>query len=395
LGRQVLHTVYWFRPFFILSFLVGPMRIAIVLNTSWNIYNFRMGLVTALLHDGHEVVAIAPRDEYSPKLVEAGCTFIPLRMDSRGANPIKDTALIHELYKIYKQVRPDVILHYTIKPNVYGTLAANWLKIPVVNNVCGLGTVFLKEGWVSKIAVGLYKLAFRFPRHVFFQNIDDQQLFVERAIVEKSKTEVLPGSGLDLSRFAPQGFKRNKKFTFLLISRLIHDKGILEYIEAIKILKTQGVEARFQLLGPKDVAHKRGISEEIINEWLSAGVVEYLGTTDDVRGFIHEADCVVLPSYREGTPRTLLEAAGSGKPIIATDVPGCKQLVDHGKNGLLCALKSPEDLAAKMAQMAAMDDQSLESFGQHGRRKVEQEYGEHLVVAKYREVIQQIKNLPM
>jgi glycosyltransferase involved in cell wall biosynthesis len=370
------------------------MKIAIVLNTSWNIYNFRMGLVQALLKEGHEVLAIAPRDDYSPRLIDAGCRYVPLKMDSRGANPLKDSALIYELYKIYKAERPDIILHYTIKPNVYGTLAANWLKIPVINNVCGLGTAFLKEGWISKVAVGLYKLSFRYPRHIFFQNEEDRQLFLDKSIIKKENTDLLPGSGLNLSRFSPQPNKRMGKFTFLLISRLIHDKGVMEYIEAVKMLKEKGLEARFQLLGPKDVEHKRGISEEIINSWLEAGIVEYLGSTDDVRQFIHQADCVVLPSYREGTPRTLLEAAGLGKPIIATDVPGCRQVVENERNGFLCELKNAHDLAEKMERMSRLDKTTLDTLGTYGRMKMEREFGEHLVVGKYLKAIQQIGNSP-
>lgn len=210
------------------------MRIAIVLNTSWNIYNFRMNFVQSLLTNGHEVHTIAPVDDYSPRLVEAGCHHHQVKMDSRGANPLKDAALIFELYNIYRKVKPDIILHYTIKPNVYGTLAASLLGIPVINNVCGLGTVFLKDNLVSAVALMLYKLSFRFAKKVFFQNPDDLKLFLEKKLVPKNAVDLLPGSGIDLKKFKPMNFSRNEKFTFLLISRLITDKGVLEYIEAIK-----------------------------------------------------------------------------------------------------------------------------------------------------------------
>ncbi|MCC6837812.1 MAG: glycosyltransferase, partial [Bacteroidia bacterium] len=159
------------------------MRVAIVLNTSWNIYNFRMNLIRSLQAAGHEIHTVAPVDEFTPKLIEAGCTHHALKMDSRGANPIKDLALIFELYATYKRIKPDVILHYTIKPNVYGALAAALLKIPVVNNVCGLGTVFLKDDLVSRFAMFLYKISFRFPKKVFFQNPDDLNLFLDKKLV--------------------------------------------------------------------------------------------------------------------------------------------------------------------------------------------------------------------
>lgn len=359
------------------------MKIAIVLNTSWNIYNFRMNFVASLLAEGHEVHTVAPVDEYTHHLIEAGCIHHPVRMDSRGANPVKDTLLILELLSIYRKMRPDVILHYTIKPNVYGTLAAGLLGIPTVNNVCGLGTVFLKDNLVSAIAMFLYRVSFRFASKVFFQNPDDLSLFLDRKLVEAEKTDLIPGSGIDLKKFQPIEFKRNKSFTFLLVSRLITDKGIMEYIKAVKQLKGMGMNARFQLLGAKDPLHKRGIKLKTIDEWISSGTIEYLGHTNDVRQFIKQADCIVLPSYREGTPRTLLEAASSSKPIIATDVPGCHQVVVNQFNGLLCQIKNSEDLAQKMISMANFDDEVLKKFGENGRKKMEAEFDEKVVIDKY------------
>ncbi len=289
------------------------MRIAIVLNTSWNIYNFRMNFVRALLERGHEVHTVAPEDKYTPLLSSAGCIHHRVKMDSRGANPIKDSALIVELFMIYRRVKPDIILHYTIKPNVYGTIAASFLKIPVVNNVCGLGTVFLKRNLVSFMAILLYKISFRSANKVFFQNPEDMRLFLDKKLVSPAVVDILPGSGIDLERFQPSIFKRNDKFTFLLISRLITDKGVLEYIEAVRKLRAEGTNAKFQVLGAMDPLHKRGIKQKVIQEWIDSGTIEYLGTTDNVKRFIENADCIVLPSYREGTPRTLLEAASSGK----------------------------------------------------------------------------------
>lgn len=359
------------------------MRIAIVLNTSWNIFNFRMNLIRSLRDQGYEIHTIAPTDEYTHYLTEAGCIHHPLKMDSRGANPIKDLALILELFSIYKRVKPDVILHYTIKPNVYGSLAASFLKIPVVNNVCGLGTVFLKNDLLSSLAMFLYRISFRFPKKVFFQNPDDLKLFTGKKLAPADRVDLLPGSGIDLERFKPVNFQRNQKFTFLLISRLITDKGILEYIEAVKKLRAEGLEARFQILGAMDPDHKRGIKKEIIKEWIDSGTIEYLGTTADVRNFINQADCIVLPSYREGTPRTLLEAASSSKPIIATNVPGCNQVVEHNVNGLLCNLKDATDLAEKMHTMAHFDDATLKDMGLRGRQKMEAEYNESIVINKY------------
>ncbi len=359
------------------------MRVAIVLNTSWNIVNFRMNLIRSIQGAGHEIHTVAPTDDYTVKLREAGCIHHVVKMDSRGANPIKDLALIFELYTIYKKVKPDIILHYTIKPNVYGALAASFLKIPVVNNVCGLGTVFLKNDILSAFAMFLYRISFRFPKKVFFQNPDDLKLFLDKKLVPAGTVDLLPGSGIDLDRFKPAIFQRNQKFTFLLISRLITDKGILEYIGAVRKLRAEGLEARFQILGPMDTEHKRGIKKEIIKEWIDSGTIEYLGTTSDVRHFIQQADCIVLPSYREGTPRTLLEAASSSKPIITTNVPGCNRVVENNINGLLCNLKDANDLADKMQTMAGFDDTTLKNMGDRGRLKMEAEFNESIVINKY------------
>jgi len=342
-----------------------------------------MNFVKVLIAEGNEVHTIAPHDEFTHYLTEAGCIHHNLKMDSRGANPVKDFLLVFELMSTYRRVKPDVVLHYTIKPNVYGTLAAAILKIPTINNVCGLGTIFLKKNLVSSVAIALYRLAFRFPKKVFFQNQDDRDLFVDKKIIALSTSDLIPGSGIDLKRFAPFDFKRNSTFTFLLVSRLITDKGIHEFIEAIRQLKASGIEAKFQVLGAKDPRHKRGIKLGVIKEWIDSGTIEYLGTTKDVRPYIQQADCIVLPSYREGTPRTLLEAASSAKPIITTDVPGCHNVVMDGYNGLLCKLKDSQDLASKMYMMTNFDDGTLKKLGDNGRKKVVSEFDESIVIRKY------------
>ena len=342
-----------------------------------------MNFVHALLEKGYEVHTIAPEDDYTHLLRDAGCIHHKVKMDSRGANPIKDSALVLELFMIYRRVRPDVILHYTIKPNVYGTLAASLLGIPVVNNVCGLGTVFLKDNVVSLVAITLYRISFRFASKVFFQNPEDLKLFLNRKLVPSRAADILPGSGIDLKKFKAMDFKRNNKFTFLLISRLITDKGVMEYVEAVRKLRAGGLDANFQVLGAMDPEHKRGIKKKVIQEWINSGTIQYLGTTNDVRSFIDKADCVVLPSYREGTPRTLLEAASSAKPIIATDVPGCNHVVEDNYNGLLCKLKDANDLADKMKMMATFEDEKLKVFGLNGRAKMELEYDESMVIDKY------------
>lgn len=369
-----------------------PMKIAIVLNTSWNVYNFRLGLINALKESGHEIMVLAPHDRYSYKLTELGYTYFPVRMDSRGINPVKDAGLILELLRLYRQLQPDVVLHYTVKPNIYGTLAARLAGIPAINNVCGLGTVFLKKGLVSVIAKSLYRVAFRYPEKVFFQNHDDFQLFVRKNLVKEGIADLVPGSGINLDKFSSPHSRTDQEpdFRFLVISRLIYDKGILEYIEAIRQLKARGINARFQILGAKDPLHKRGIPVGLIDSWINEGLIEYLGTTDDVKGVIDQASCVVLPSYREGLPRTLLEAASLGKPIITTDTAGCRHVVDDGINGLLCKVRCASDLADKMETMLTLSPEALRQMGNRGRDKVRQQFDENIVIDKYQEAIKSL-----
>ena len=366
------------------------MKIAIVLNTSWNIYNFRLGLVRSLIDAGHEIIAVAPHDDYSSKLIEMGCRYEKVTMDSRGANPVKDLGLTIELFRIYRRIKPDVILHFTIKPNIYGTFAAKLLGIPTINNVCGLGTVFLNKGIVSFVAKVMYKLAFRFPAKVLFQNDQDKKLFITEKLIKDEIAELIPGSGLNLTKFLPQDLPENKRFTFLLVSRLIHDKGIVEYIEAIKLLRARGVEANFQILGAIDEVHRRGIPADVIHSWIDDGIIEYLGRVRDVRSYIKNADCIVLPSYREGTPRTLLEAAGMARPIVTTNVAGCNNVVKDSFNGFLCNLKDINDLADKMEKMVKLPFMERRQFGLNGRKLVEQAYDEHVVIDKYQELVNKV-----
>ncbi len=363
------------------------MRIAVVLNTSWNIYNFRMGLIKALMGNGHEIHTIAPIDPFTEKLISIGCHHHDLKMDSRGANPIKDFGLIMELRSIYKKVKPDMILHFTIKPNIYGTLAAATLGIPVINNVCGLGTVFLKGGIIALIAKKLYKFSFRHALKVFFQNQEDLQLFLDNRLVAPEACEILPGSGINVSLFKPEPPKTNEVFTFLMISRVIYDKGIVEFVDAIRILQSKGINVRFQLLGGTDPLHRSGIPEKTISGWRNAGLLEYLGKTENVIPYINAADCVVLPSYREGSPRSLMEAAALAKPIVATNVAGCNQVVKDEYNGFLCELKSATDLADKMIKMINLPEEKRFEMGANGRKKMELEFSEKVVINKYRTAI--------
>lgn len=368
-------------------------KVMIALNTAWNLVNFRAGLIRALVAAGYEVVAVAPDDEYSPKLAALGCRFVPLPMDNKGVNPGRDLLLLFRFLKVLRRERPDVFLGYTVKPNVYGSIAAHLLGIPVINNVAGLGTAFIKQTWLTKVVRALYRVALFRSAKVFFQNDEDLELFVTSGLVKQQVTGRLPGSGVDLARFdvAPlpsakvdgQGVVR-----FLLIARMLREKGIAVYVEAGRLLREKFPNAEFCLLGFLDVQNPSAISREEMAEWVAEGVVNYLGSSDDVRKEIAMADCVVLPSYyREGTPRSLLEAAAMGRPIITTDAIGCRDVVDNGVNGYLCNPRDAEDLADKMARFLEMSNEARVEMGLAGRAKIAREFDENIVIERYLDAI--------
>ncbi len=362
------------------------MKIAIVINTSWNIYNFRMCLVDAFLKEGHEVIAIAPQDEYSHLLEEKGCKFIHLEMNNKGMNPLQDLKLILTLKAIYKKVQPDVILQYTIKPNIYGSVAAYWNGIPTICNVSGLGTTFLTSSWLNTIAKKMYRYAFNRSNHVFFQNPDDQELFLELGLVTKDKTSVLPGSGIDLQKFKTDKRIVNSPRVFVFIARLLFAKGIQEYLETALLLKEQGTNIRLQICGAIEDNAGLGITKEALNVYIKKGVIEYLGKRDDIINVINDSDCVVLPSYREGTPRSLIESIALSKPIITTDVAGCKE-VYNGKNGLLFKGQSVDALTKAMLEINFLPEAELLAMGKESRVLAETKFNEKIVVDNYKKII--------
>ena len=367
-------------------------KVVICLNTAWNLLNFRAGLIRALVAQGYEVVAVAPDDSYAPRLAELGCRFVALPMDNQGTHPLRDAVLLWRFVRLLRRERPAVYLGYTVKPNVYGSLAAHWLGIPVINNIAGLGAVFIRDGWLVRLVRWLYRMALGRSAKVFFQNDDDRQLFVQGGLVRPDVTDLLPGSGIDLARFAwapvVVADATPRKFRFLLIARMLRDKGVGEYVAAASALHARFPLVEWCLLGFLDVQNPAAISRAEMETWVAQGAVRYLGVSDDVRAEIAAADCVVLPSYREGTPRTLLEAAAMGRPIITTDAVGCREVVDDGRNGFLCQPRDAADLAAKMERMLSLPPHQRAEMGLRGRQKMEAEFDEHIVIQKYLAAIQ-------
>ncbi|AKC68302.1 glycosyltransferase family 4 protein [Pandoraea oxalativorans] len=360
-------------------------------NTFWSIYNFRRGPIAALLAAGHPVHVAAPNDEFAARLAEMGCIVHCVPMAAKGQNPVQDLGLMWRLYRLYREVRPAVVFHYTIKPNIYGSIAAHFARIPAVSMTTGLGYVFIRESLTTRLARQLYRVAFRHTVENWFLNVEDHRAFVDGGLVALAKTRLLPGEGVDLTHFAqaPWPASDTAKDTapspmrFLLIARLLRDKGVLEYVEAARTLRAQMPHIAFQMLGAADVENPTAITRSEVEAWQREGVVEYLGTTSDVRPFIANAHCVVLPSYREGLSRTLLEASAMGRPLIASDVPGCRDVIDNGVTGHLVPARDAAALTACLRTVAGTSSAALAQMGDAGRAKVAREFDEHIVIAEY------------
>ncbi|MBY6016091.1 glycosyltransferase family 4 protein [Qipengyuania gaetbuli] len=361
------------------------MKIILTVNAAWNIWNFRRPLIDDLIGRGHKVFILAPHDESVTRLEELGCAHIPLAMSAKGLNPLEGALLFRRMRTVFRDIGPDAVLSFTIKNNLFGALAAKSLGIPFLPNVTGLGTAFLSGGLLERVAVALYRQAFRGLPVVFFQNEDDRDLFLRRRIVRAPQCRLLPGSGIDLKRFEPAPFPgEDSEPVFLMIARLLRDKGVLEYVEAARIVKTVIPQARFQLLGATDAANRTAIGRDTVAAWEDEGLIEYLGATDDVRTKISAAHCVVLPSYREGAPRTLIEAAAMARPIITTEVPGCRAVVEDGVTGFSCQVRSATSLAETCLKFLELAATAQEQMGEAGRAKMERQYDQRFVVEAYR-----------
>jgi len=366
------------------------VKILISINTFWNIYNFRVELINALQSKGHEVIALAPKDAYATKLEALGVKCVNINMNQQGINPFGDLKLIRDYYSIFKMIQPDLILSYTIKPNIYGNLAAKILAIPTINNISGLGTIFIKKTVISYIGRLLYKIGLTCSSHVFFQNNEDQQLFIKYKLIKPTKNSVIPGSGVDTTYFKSNR-TTNLGNRFLFVGRLIRDKGVIEFLEAaLKILQTYP-DKQFLLIGELDCNNKTALNKSSLDYYLNqSSQIQYLGKTDDIKSLLSEVDVMVLPSYREGLSKSLTEAASMSLPIITTDVPGCREVVEHKFNGILCQVKSMSSLENAILEMILLSNETRHSMGLKGRLKIIDTFSNTIVIKTY---LQQIKDI--
>lgn len=363
--------------------------IVLTANSCWNIVNFRRGLIGDLQRAGYRIAVLAPLDGAAQKLLQSGIELISLQIDNKGLSPLRDSQVVLAYRRELRRIAPAALLCFTIKPNIYGSLAATSLGIPVINNISGLGTAFIAGGWLERLVSGLYRVALKRSTTVFFQNRDDQALFLARGLVMPGQARLLNGSGVDLDRFVPAAapLVDGKGPRFLLVARLLWDKGMAEYVEAARIVRRTIPAARFALLGAVGADNRTAVPRAALDAWVEEGLIDYLGETDDVRPFLASADCVVLPSYREGLPRSLIEAAAMGRPAIATDVPGCRAAVDDGVTGLLCEVRSGPALAAVMLRFADLSEKERAAMGRCARAKAVREFDQRDVAAAYREAL--------
>lgn len=349
-----------------------------------------MDLLNFLQIQGYEIIVLSTDDDGSiGKFKEYGIKTYNL--GKLVLNPIHLLRYMYRLYSLFTSIQPRAVLTFTIRPNIFASLVSRCKNIPVVSNVTGVGQLIEKNGLLQKIMRFLYSFSMRNNKMIFFQNEFDMNYFLDKKYVYKSNSRLLPGSGVDTKYFSPRP-KTEAKLSFLMISRLIVDKGVFDYIEAARIVKKSYPDVEFGLLGPfwTQSFGSNTITKEEVENWVSDGIIKYYGYTEDVRSFIAESDCVVLPSYREGCANVLMQGASMGKPLIATDVIGCNMLVDDGNTGYLCDVRSPQSLAIQMIRMISLSQENREEMGSKGRLKMKSQFEKKIVLENYLEEIQSI-----
>lgn len=368
-------------------------KIAISSNTCWSIFNFRLELVR-FLAKSHQVEIIAPKDQYSEKLRQLGFVVHDINMASSSVAPLRDIATLLAYSKLLKEIKPDYYLGFTAKPNIYGGFIAGTLGCKVINNIAGLGRTFSSSGLLQSLMQLLYRVGLSKSKHVFFQNRDDQSLFIKNGLLKNATHGVLPGSGVNIKRFTCKAHKfvdhrtaDSTQFVFLFSARLLLEKGIREYISAASQLKTIYPHCTFQVLG-KHSGTAAELPKAELDEACQNETIKYLGTTDNVVAVLHSADCFVLPSYyREGVPRSLLEAGSCGLPLITTDSVGCRETVIDGQNGYLIAPRDSAALFSAMRDMVELSNEQRHTMGLASHNFMVANFNEALVLQEYQQVL--------
>jgi glycosyltransferase involved in cell wall biosynthesis len=364
----------------------GPL-IGFVSNSAWSVFNFRIDVIRHLLSRGYRVLVVAPDDEYSARLVSEGCEYIPIDFNNRTENPVTDLNLYQQLKRIYSAKKPALLFHFVIKPNIYGSLAARDCRLRSIAVITGLGYSFAKKNWLYKIVRELYRRALRHSCEVWFLNNEDAKAFITERIVDIKKIKVLPGEGVNTGHFIPDPRPVPEKaeiFSFLMSTRLLRSKGVEVYVDAARILRNKGYQARFELIGFFEKSHPDSITEAELKSWRDEGLIDYHGFAHDVRPFLQKAACFIFPSfYNEGVPRCLMEAASMELPIITSLNRGCKEVVLNNSNGYICNLNDPFDLADKMEKMFNLTQEERDRMGKNGRALVIKKFNVAAVIREY------------
>lgn len=360
-------------------------KIILNANNGFVLYNFRFNLMKTLEKKGFKIICMAGVDSSVEDIKKNNWEFIDSNLDRRGKNILNDLKLFLFYLKTFRKEKPKYILNFTIKPNIYGTLAAKLAGIPVINNVTGLGDIFDTENLTSKIVKILYKLSFKFPKRVFFQNDDDLEIFLNNKLIKKNICDRLPGSGVEVDRFIPlERERKDNKKIFLFLGRISNKKGVRIVNEVSKILTPKYPNIEFQLLGKVYTDEEGHISKEELSKWEEESNIRYIGTSRDVRQEIKEVDCIIFPSfYREGVPRSLIESASMGKPILTTDNVGCRDIVEDGYNGYLAKPNDVESMVEVVEKFLSLSLDKQKEMGNNGRKKVLKEFDEKIVINKY------------
>lgn len=360
-------------------------HILIVSNTSWTIFNFRKEIVVSLLQRGFEVTALCRDDGYRLHLADLGCNFIDLNFNSSSLNPIDDLRLFLRLLNIYRKNSPDVILHYTIKPVIYGSMAGFFVKGRIINNIAGLGSLFIQNNWKTKLVMLLYRISQSSVDIVFFQNDEDKSLFLNQRIVKINQVRKINGSGVDLQRFNRfDNLSNSKGFTFLFSGRLLKEKGIYDFIEAAKALKPKYPLVKFEVVGIVGFDNPSSIPFNEVQQWHNDGIIEFLGRSDEVEKILLNCDCLVSPSYyREGVPRTLIEAAAMKVPVVAYNSIGTKDIISDGVNGYLVNSQDVSGLIQKMEKMISLSNSERRTLGENGRKIAEEKFDVESIIQSY------------
>lgn len=369
-------------------------KIAIIENHELGIYSIRHDLVQALAEKYDVTILTEIDDSFKNGDLETIVRFIDV--GKSVLNPVTAVKYNSRLRKALQETKPDVCLTFTIRPAIYGNMVTSRLKIPTISTITGTGPLFDSKSISYTIARQLYKWVLKKTRFVFFPNFDDLEAFIQAKYITREQAKRVPGSGVNYEKFAPMPFTRGEdgKFIFLYISRLLKDKGVMEYVEAASIVKKQFPGAEFHIIGPLWTGNKKSltVTEKELNEWIEKKWIVYHDKQKDVRPYIANADCVVMPSYREGMSNVLLEAASMARPLIATNVTGCRDIVEDGVNGLLCKVKDGKDLAEKMKQMINIPAAEREIMGKKGREKMIREFDKKMVIQIYLQAIDEIAN---